>query len=464
MRSLTFKLILAFLIVALTGVALVAIFAVLTTAVQFDRFVVEQYRENFVDQFSAYYLTNGGWDGIDEVVPFFGRYSAEGPFPFRIPAGQRPGQREAGPITLVDNQDKVVLPGLGYHSGDIVSASDQAGGTPIVVDGEEVGRLLLTSAPTARAPVGAGSLFLNRVNRGLILGVIGATVVALLLGVLLARTLSQPIRELTDATRAVAQGELRQEVPVRSRDELGELAASFNQMSADLTRARDLRRQMTADIAHDLRTPISVILGHSEALSEGVLPPSPETYHVMHEEALRLSKMVEELRTLSLAQAGELELTIRPVAPQDLLTRTAGAYAPQAEKQDVELAIDVGDNLPDIFVDPDRMAQVLDNLVSNALRYSPSGGHIQLSAHTSPQGVRLAVQDNGPGIPSGEIPYIFDRFYRGDKSRHRRQGGSGLGLAIARSIVEAHNGRIWATSDSEQGMCFTVEFSAAERT
>jgi two-component system sensor histidine kinase BaeS len=461
MRSLTFKLILAFLVVALTGVALVAILAARTTAAQFDKFVVERNREDLVELFGNYYLNYGSWAGLNEALPRSGVEGFARPFRDLIPAEDRAGLRGGNPIAVVDLEGVVVLPGMGYQLGEVVPESEREDGQPIIVDGEEVGQLIQGASPIDRTLAGAEALFLRRVNQVLLVGAIGAAVVALLLGIILARTLSRPIRELTAATRAVALGDIEQEVPVRSQDELGELAASFNQMSADLTKARELRRQMTADIAHDLRTPLSIILGHSEALSEGVLPPSSETYQVLHEEAKRLNRMVEELRTLSLAEAGELDLTLRPVSAEDLLARTVAAYRPQAEKRGVELVLDAGQNLPNLEVDPDRIAQVLDNLMSNALRFTPEGGQVRLSAKSDRGLVQLIIEDDGPGLPAEEVPYIFTRFYRGDKARPSQEGSSGLGLAIARSIVEAHGGRISASSELGQGVRVVVELPAA---
>jgi len=463
MRSLTLKLILAFLIVALTGVALVAFLAARTTAAQFDRFVIEQSSENLAEQFENYYLANESWGELSETLLSFNPEGFSRPFRDLVPEEERAGQRGGSPFAVVDTEGIVVFPGMGYQVGEVASPNDSADGTPIVVEGNQVGLLLRASSPLGRTLEGAEALFLTRVNRLLLLGALGAAVVALFLGILLARTLSRPIRELTLATRSVAQGELGLEVPIRSKDELGELAASFNQMSADLLQARDLRRQMTADIAHELRTPLSIILGHSEALSEGVLPPSAETYQVMYEEAKRLSRMVEELRTLSLAEAGELELTLRLVSPGDLMTRAAAAHTPQAEKKGVELALDIGSDLAEVEVDPDRIAQVLDNLISNALRYSPEGGCVKLSAQGDRIQVKLIVEDSGPGVSAEEAPYIFDRFYRGDKARPRQEGSSGLGLAIAQSIVEAHDGQISAESEMGVGMRFIVTLPVSGR-
>src|SRR5690606_37734532 len=222
-----------------------------------------------------------------------------------------------------------------------------------------------------------------------------------------------------------------------------------------------LRRQMTADIAHDLRTPLSLILGHAEALSDGVLPPTPETFDVIHDEARRLNRLVEDLRLLSLAEAGELTLAQRLVPPQSLLERAVVAHAPAAQQKRIALGFDAPSNLPDVLVDPDRMAQVLDNLVGNALRYTPENGRIQLKARQVGTAVQLQVEDSGPGMDAAELAHVFDRFYRGDKSRQRHEGGSGLGLAIARSIVGGHNGRIWAESAPGQGATFIIELPLA---
>ena len=254
----------------------------------------------------------------------------------------------------------------------------------------------------------------------------------------------------------MAGGELEQQVTVRSQDELGELAAAFNQMSVDLARANELRRQMTADIAHDLRTPLTVITGYLESLRDGVLKPSPARFDAMYAEAQHLQRLVEDLRTLSLADAGELPMNRQPVAPEALLERVAVAYRHQAEGQKAALHVRVEPGLPQIHADPERMMQVLGNLVSNALRYTADGGQISLTAAQHGGGLRLAVQDDGAGIAPEALPHIFERFYRGDSSRGQLEGESGLGLAIAKSIVEAHGGTISAQSTLGEGTTFAV--------
>jgi signal transduction histidine kinase len=256
--------------------------------------------------------------------------------------------------------------------------------------------------------------------------------------------------------QALARGDLKQEVPVRSADELGDLTQAFNRLSADLARSNEQRRQMTADIAHDLRTPLTVINAYIDGLRDGVFKPTPERFEAMHTEAQHLQHLVEDLRTLSLADAGELPMQRVPVALPALLERLVAACALQAEASGIALRASSEPGLPEILADPERMMQVLGNLVTNALRHTPSGGRITLSAGMRGSVVALAVQDTGAGIAPEVLPNIFDRFYRGDSARSAQDGESGLGLAIAKSITEAHGGTLEVRSQPGRGMTFTV--------
>lgn len=285
---------------------------------------------------------------------------------------------------------------------------------------------------------------------------VGANVAALLLAVLLARTLTRPLRELTAATQAVAQGDLDHQVPVRSKDELGELATSFNRMSAELAQSTALRRQMTADIAHDLRSPLTAISGFVEAMRDGVLKPTPTRFEAMHVETQRLRRLVDDLRTLSLTDAGELRMERQALPPRMLLERLAAVYRQRAKEQEIAIALQLEPGVPDLCVDQDRMAQVLSNLIDNALRYTPPGGEIKLGARVQGDVTLLTVQDTGAGIPPEHLPHVFDRFYRGDSARTRDGGESGLGLAIDKAIVEAHGGTISADSALGAGTTFTI--------
>lgn len=361
------------------------------------------------------------------------------------------------------------VPAGSYLLGQRVPPDRLRRGTAVEVNGQAVGTALpIGVTPDLNASERA---YLARTNQALLKAAVLAVALALVLSVLLARTFTRPLRELTAAARGVARGELKQEVPVRSGDELGELAAAFNQMTADLARAVEARRQMTADIAHDLRTPLTVVTGYLEALRDGVLPPTQQRFETMYNEARHLQRLVEDLRTLSLADAGELRLDRAPVAPDALLERLAAAYRLPAEQRGIALQVQAAGGLPEIDVDVERMMQVLGNLVSNALRYTPEGGRILLTAkrqqESTPRGdgaVVLTVEDSGAGIAPEALPNVFDRFYRGEESRYQQNGESGLGLAIARSIIAAHGGTISASSPGVGlGATFTILVPPANR-
>ncbi len=264
------------------------------------------------------------------------------------------------------------------------------------------------------------------------------------------------MRELTSAIRDMATGKLQQQVPVRTKDELGELANAFNDMSAELSRINELRKQMTADIAHDLRTPLTVITGYLESLREGVLEPTPERLDAIYGEAQHLFRLIQDLRTLSLADAGELPLHRQTIRASDLLQRVQLAYAHQAEKRQISLEQTADPDLPRIEVDEERMMQVLGNLISNALRHTPPGGRVALHASREADKILISIADSGEGIPKDVISKVFERFYRGEASRKRLEAETGLGLAIAKSIIEAHGGSISVDSELNRGTTFTL--------
>jgi signal transduction histidine kinase len=450
LRSLAARLTLAFLAVGLTGAALVALFAGLLTLRAFDRFVLDRAEAQLVESLGAYYEIRGSWQDLDA------RGGALG--------GGRWLRRAAAHnhLLLADEAGNVVLGPPGSVGGTVLSEAERARAVPVVADGRTVGYALFGGPmppPGAASPEAA---FLARLRQALVLAALGATAVALLLGLLLARTITRPVQALTAATQAVARGELGGQVAVRGRDELAQLAGAFNRMSADLARARDLRRQMTADIAHDLRTPTAVLLGYTEGLADGSFAGTPEAYRSMHEEAAHLSRLIEDLRTLSLADAGELGLARRPCDPRALLERTAVAHRPLADAKGVALAVEAPADLPPVEADPERMAQVLGNLVANAVRHTPAGGRVTLAAGPAAErSVPLSVEDTGEGIAEADLPHVFDRHYRGDAARRAEDGASGLGLAIARSLVEAQGGTIRAESRPGAGSRFSLTLPRA---
>ena len=446
MRSLTIKLTVAFLVMGLFGALLVSISVRQVTQRAFDRFVADRDYPALADRLSQYYASTGSWDGVSVV--------------FATNRGPTNDARRPEPI-LVDSENVVRVGDTQYLTGTQLVAADMRRRIPIITGTTVVGWLI--EPPTNRRPIDGSpeTDFMQRVSEAITYSAVAATAFALLLGIVLARTLTRPLRELTTATQHVARGVLGQQVVVRSRDELGALAVSFNQMSADLAQASTLRRQMTADIAHDLRTPLSVILGYTEALRDGKLPPEQDIFDTLHIEAQHLQHLINDLRTLSLADAGELPLTRQTISPHTLLDRIAATYRAQAQAQGIALETVYDADDAHISIDVERMAQVLGNLIANALRFTPRGGTITLGADTASDNVRVRVNDTGLGIAAQDIPHIFERFFRGDVARQQSEGSSGLGLAIAKGIVEAHGGTIEAESQVGKGTTFMITLPRA---
>lgn len=435
MKSLSLKLILSFLIISLAGTLLTLLLSTQFTRSEFDRFRKNQVLNNFTTSASQYYQTNGSWKGIEQSLQNY-----EGPI---NNFGKQPGL-SLQTILLIDPTGKVITPAGHYKIGDSITSVDIKKSTPITINDKVIGRALIIDPVAALNPRELD--FIGRTNRALVLSAIGSILFALLIGILLTRTLTHPLRELTSAIQKMAKGELHQQVPVRSKDELGTLTQAFNQMSSDLDYSNQLRIQMVADTAHELRTPLTVITGYLESMKDGVLPATPDRLDIIYDESQHLSRLVDDLRTLSLADAGELKIHPIPTAPTDLVTRVQLAFQPQAHQKNIHLETVIDTSLKEITIDPDRMNQVLSNLVSNSLRYTPSGGKITLSAHKEGDSTLFEVADTGTGITTEVIPHVFERFYRADRSRQHQGNESGLGLAIARSIVELHGGTIQAFS------------------
>lgn len=470
-KSLYWKLALAFMLVALTTAGLVAIFIRATSADRLSRLIVDQQRDTLEQELVAYYQANGSWSGVENRWMELQFQSA--PSEFSSTPAFPPDRNEPDPGPDGFQRDRRSMFGLADETGVVLISVDRdypqgssvppavlAQGKSIDVNGQNVGTIL--TAPQRPYFNPAEDLFLARTTQALELAMIGALLVALTIGILLARTLTRPLQALTRAAQNIAEGNLDQQVSVTSNDEIGQLAESFNRMSQEVVRGTQIRRQMTADIAHDLRTPLTVIAGYIESMRDGVLKPTPHRLEIIYTEIERLQRMVSDLRILSQADAGELPLHPQKISPGQILARSAELFRHHAEKQGVALLVEPGAATNEILVDEARMMQVMDNLISNALRYTPSGGKIILSANDNQHKVEITVRDTGAGIASEDLPYIFDRFQRGDKSRHSESGQSGLGLAIVKALVEAHQGRVWVEAMPGVGATFHVEFPPAK--
>ena len=458
--TLVWKMTLAFILVAVTSLAVVAIFIRLTSNDRLIELILDQQRSDLKISLADYYQSKGSWNGIaDEWQRLQFSARRETPSPDTTDYPNQPPPHDRGKLFGLADAQGIVVVAIESSAPIGLVASPQllTEGTPITVNGKLVGTLLMVHLQPRFTP--EESLYLQRINTALIYAALVALLVAVVMGVLLARTLVKPVRALTIAAQKITQGHLEQEVKVSSRDEIGQLAHSFNQMSQEVARVNKLRRQMTADIAHDLRTPLTVIAGYIEAMQDGVLQPTPERLALIYDEIRRLQDLVGDLRTLSLADSGELSIHPQLLSPQYLLERAIAPYEHRLQEQKINLQVRNGEDLPMIWVDESRIMQVFGNLIGNSLRYTSEGGTIVLSAIRVENRVEMAIQDSGKGISPQDLPHIFERFFRADPSRYTESGeSSGLGLAIAKALVETMGGVISAESTPGEGTVMRISF------
>ncbi len=283
--------------------------------------------------------------------------------------------------------------------------------------------------------------------QGLLIAAPVAAAVALLAGLITSRQIVAPIAGLLGASQRIAAGHYDERVPERGDAELLTLAAQFNTMAQELEQTERRRRELIADVAHELRTPLATIQGYAEGLLDGVVAADAATWALLRDEAARLARLTDALRDLSLAESHQLALHIQPTPAHELLDRAMAVIAPQYAERGVALSADAASAPGAVRVDADKMAQVLINLLGNALRATPGGGAVRVVATQRDGRTTIIVRDNGGGIAPEDLPHLFERFYRADPSRSRRTGGSGVGLTIARAIVEAHGGTLTLSSD-----------------
>ena len=308
------------------------------------------------------------------------------------------------------------------------------------------------------------------VNEALAIAAGAAVLAALVVSIWISRKVVAPVQDITRASLRIAEGHFDQRVSVPGRGasnagEFAQLAQAFNQMAERLQNTEQMRSQLLGDVSHELRTPLTAIKGSMEALVDGVLPAEPATFAQIEMEADRLQRLVNDLQELSRVEAGAFNLDRQALAVADLVKAAVASVSPQFQQKGVSLTSDLPDHLPGVQGDPDRLLQVLINLLSNACQYTPAGGAVQLQARASRSEVQISVTDSGIGIPAEHIPHLFTRFYRVDKSRSRQAGGgSGIGLTIARHMVEAHGGRIWVESSGDgKGSTFAFTLPAQNR-
>lgn len=459
MRSLFWKGMLAFLAVILVAVGTVALLVGRTTETEFRRYALVHggtWNRQALE-LATYYADHGSWDGAQEVLQALPEMGG--------PRGRGMGGGATGrpplEFRLADLEGRIVGDTRGVPSGTI-SQAELDRGIPIEVDGRVVGHLLPSTQTLVALPLDPPQAqFLARIRTTLWIAALTALAAALVIGGLLFRSIVAPLRRLTTASQSIAEGDLSAHAPVQGRDEVAQLADAFNRMTESLARAEKARRDQTADIAHELRTPLTVLQGSLEAMLDGVYPADREELLAASAQVRTLARLVEDLRLLALADAGQLRLHTAPLGLEAFLREIVEAHRLQAQEQGVDLALETSSTLPLVLADRDRLAQVMGNLLGNALRYVPHGGHIAVRVAEQGQEVVVAVADDGPGVSAEDLPHLFERFWRGDPGRRRATGGSGLGLAIARHIVEAHSGRIWAEPTPGGGLTVVFTLPAA---
>jgi signal transduction histidine kinase len=339
--------------------------------------------------------------------------------------------------------------------GEPLPENWRASAAPVRLDGQLLGHVLVTSDLDEELTIFVRTTVRRMAGTAVLL----AGGLALIVSLALARRLTRPAQALSQAATRLASGDSLEPLPVQANNEIGDLTRAFNEMAAALAAQQQLRRQLVADIAHELRTPLSIMKLNVAGLADHLQSPA-EAVAALEVEIESLAALIEDLRALSLAESGGMQLNLEPIRLDAFLKRVGQSWQPQAEAHGLELRLDLASDLPVVTFDPRRLEQVLNNLLSNAWRYTPPGGHVTLGARREGSGVRLWVADTGPGLPAAELARLFDRFYRVDPSRSRESGGSGLGLAIAKQIVLLHGGRIWAESELGQGATFIVVLDA----
>ncbi|MGD0204872.1 MAG: ATP-binding protein [Dehalococcoidia bacterium] len=444
-HSVRWRLFLSFLLVIVVAVGAVAVFVSRTASNQ-----VEQYETQTLNVrtgrvgalLAGYCAEQHGWTGVGPMVEQIARLYNER-------------------VVVVDEDGLVVADSHGIIPiGERVEFKPPAMAIPIMAGQARLGTMVISPegppplpGDTTAEEASVRSLS-SSINRYLMWGGLLGVVVAAVATLLLSRRILRPVESLARAARGLSRGDFSQRVDVRSKDEFGELANTFNSMAQDLERTEQLRRNLVADVAHELRTPLSNIQGHLEAIRDGLLPPEPATFDSIYEEVLLLARMVEDLQELTLAEAGQLALLRQSADVAEIVRRAVAAAQPPAELKGLTIETKLHARHAIAEVDPERIGQVLRNLLSNAITHTSEGGRITVDLKDEGDELHIGVADTGAGIPPEDLPYVFERFYRTDRSRVRATGGAGLGLTIAKRLVEAHGGTIGVESEVGKGSRF----------
>jgi len=466
MNRLWVRLTLAFALVILVTVTAIALLADLTAGQAFRQYLSYSNIAGFQNlsaRLVEYYEIHGTWDGVDELLSQVRILPAPmlGPMVERRP-GTLDWRDERIRLILADADGYVVYDGRDDRSGRRLTQDERAATQDIIVEGQVVGQLVV-SRPVQSAILGPlERAFVERLRWLLVIGGLLAGALGVLLGLALSRNLTAPLQRLATAARAVARRDFSQRVRVEGSAEMAEVAQAFNEMTAALEESEQQRQNLVADVAHELRTPLTVVQGNLRAILDDVYPLEKAEISRLYDETRLLGRLVDDLRELALADAGQLRLNLQPTDASLVISTMAENLSLVAEAQGVTLDVQLPDHLGAVQADPDRLAQVLGNLMVNALHHTSPGGRITVTAQQVGSTVQTSVADTGEGIVSQDLPHVFERFWRADPARaHAEQAGaerwarrSGLGLSVAQSLIEAQGGRIWVESELGRGSTF----------
>jgi two-component system, OmpR family, sensor histidine kinase BaeS len=465
MHSLRWKVAGALLLMVAISVGLMAYFTNLNTSRQFNAYLSQnnqRYQQNTTQTLAQFYQTNRTWDNVQSVLMALLRDSSE-----RLVLADVAGLI----VGDTDNQWN------GRYAGNVGLSS----GIPITVSGNTVGTLYpflnqigmhgrgnmggMGSSSGMMSSTSGEEQFIAQTNRSLLISGIIAGILALAVGIFLTWFfISRPLRRLAHAANQLTKGNFRHRVTANVHDEFGELAESFNTMAASLENAENERRRIIADVAHELRTPVTIIEGTVDGIQDGIFTADNERLNVIKEQTQLLTRLTSDLRDLSLAESGQLKLVLISTDLAELIRRKILQFDAALQSKGIGIHAEIPPGIYLATVDPARIEQVLGNLLSNAIRHTPSGGNIAVDLRSTKDGKTekarpgflISISDSGEGIAPEHLSHIFERFYRVQTSRSRGEGGAGLGLAIVQRMVEAHQGKVWVTSEVGKGSTFFV--------
>jgi len=412
--------------------------------------------ESLVLELEEWYRSRGSWDGVEEIMPSSEHNTNRGGAGDGTgTGGQQQGLGRLNTIRLADANGVIIYDPLRPDANGKVSAQD-AVSIDLVVDGDVIGYLQPQESAYAQENAQFEERFLERINNASLLAAAISGSVALVLALLLAYFLTKPVNKLMEATGEVARGDLSYRVDISRPKEFARLGETFNNMAAELEVAENRRKNLTSDIAHELRTPLAVQRAQIEAMVDGVYPLTKENLETVQSQNNLLNRLVEDLRLITLADAGELKLENQHVDMQNVVSMVIEPFTAKAREKDIIIKQDLPP-CPLVKGDAQRIQQILHNLLQNGIRYTPAGGTLFVRLSSDRDSVMCTVRDTGSGIPEESLPYIFDRFYRAERSRSKVAGGTGLGLAIARQLAQAQSGSLRAWNHPEGGAEFVLE-------